>query len=220
MLEAGTLHRWAAAQPGATRLAGRGTVWRVPLPDVEWVVRHYRRGGAVARMLGDRYLRRGESRPLRELRASAEVLRRGVATPPVLAAAIYAGVVFRRGDLVTAFIAGSEDLAHVTFARPRRPEEERVAAWAAAGSLVRQAATEGVLHPDLNLKNILIAPRPGGISAWLIDLDRCRIRLHAVPSDLRRMADRLDRSRRKIEAATGMKVSRAELDAFREALHA
>jgi hypothetical protein len=86
--EAGTLYAWAA-RSGSRSFVGRGAVFAVATPAREWVVRHYRRGGAVARVLGDRYVRISEPRALRELRASVLARSRGVATPEVVAAVVY-----------------------------------------------------------------------------------------------------------------------------------
>ena len=102
-----TLHAWAGAHPGRRELAGRGRTWAVPAPRPGpggargWVVRHYRRGGAVARWLRDRYLALGEARPVAELRASLEAARRGVPTPGVVAGAVYPAGALYRADLVT-----------------------------------------------------------------------------------------------------------------------
>ncbi|MEJ2504052.1 MAG: lipopolysaccharide kinase InaA family protein, partial [Gemmatimonadota bacterium] len=76
----GTLEAAAAADPGAEILQGRGEVMVVPAPDGDgrWVVRHYHRGGAVAGLLGDRYLRAGTPRPVRELRVGRRIRDLGV----------------------------------------------------------------------------------------------------------------------------------------------
>ena len=99
----GTLHRASRHESDVIEFTGRGTVRAVPAPDGEgrWVVRRYRRGGMLAPLLGDRYLRRGEPRPLRETRASEAARRSGIATPPVIAGVIYPAGAWYRADLVT-----------------------------------------------------------------------------------------------------------------------
>src|SRR5581483_7740552 len=75
----------AAAEPIAT---GRGGAHRVTLPGgVRAVVRPYRRGGLVARLVHETYLGI-RPRPLRELAVTVEARRRGVATAEVLAARV------------------------------------------------------------------------------------------------------------------------------------
>jgi len=210
----GTLHDFAAAYPGAVRLEGRGAAWRIAGPGGDWVVRHYRRGGAVARWLGDRYLRLGEPRPLRELRASEAVRARGIETPEVLAAAIYPAGVFYRGDIAVRYVPASRDLAAVLFGT-EAVEAERCAAMEAAGRLVRALHEAGVVHPDLNLKNVLIAGPASAPRAILLDLDRCAAGDGVGAGGRARMIARFHRSLAKWERRTGRRVAEAVRAAFR-----
>lgn len=210
---AGTLYA-AAASAGGQAFTGRGAAWRMPHAGGDWIVRHYRRGGAVAHVLRDEYLRTGAARPLRELRASVAARARGVATPEVLAGVVYPAGPFYRADLATRFIPDARDLAEVVLGERRAGPEERVAAWHAAGVLLRAAFDAGVEHADLNLRNILIAGGPAP-RALLLDLDRAVVRERAVDEAARaRMLERLRRSRRKLEAAAGRETDAAELAAF------
>ena len=83
----GGVYGWAGRQEGRTDFMGRGPVYvvpaQVPGPDGrdQWAVRHYRRGGAMAMHMGDRYLRMGRARPFREADASVAARGRGVRTP-------------------------------------------------------------------------------------------------------------------------------------------
>jgi 3-deoxy-D-manno-octulosonic acid kinase len=219
---AGSLHAWAAARPGRHAFKGRGTAWGVSAHDGDWVVRHYRRGGAVARLLGDAYIHVGEPRPFRELRASAAARSRGVASPEVVAVVVYPAGVLYRADIATRLVPDSADLAEVTLGDARPDEPARAAAWRAAGRLMRAAFEAGVLHADLNLRNILIArggTDAGDPTALLIDLDRATVAEGPASGPARaRMIRRLHRSRRKIEAATGRRAGAAELAAFDAAL--
>jgi 3-deoxy-D-manno-octulosonic acid kinase len=214
-----TLGDWAARR-ASREFTGRGAAWAVETPDGAWVVRHYRRGGAVARLLGDRYLRAGEPRPLRELRASTAARARGVATPEVVAAVVYAAGPFYRGDLATRYVPDSADLAEATLGPARADAAGRMAAWRAAGALLRTAFNAGVEHADLNLRNILVRRGADGeTSALLLDLDRASVHPGPVGDGGRAaMLVRLHRSRQKLEAALGTSTSRDELAAFTAAL--
>lgn len=210
----GSLFAFAAASSQAERLSGRGPVYSVPAPGGRWVVRHYRRGGAVARWLGDRYLAAGAPRPLRELRTSEELRRRGVESPRVMAAAIYPAGLFYRADIATLWIPNSTDLAEALFGPDEVKGEDRTLACAAAGRLIREMHEVGVIHPDLNLKNILIEwswtpPRP-----YLLDLDRVRIARRVSPRRRRAMLARFWRSARKWEEKTDRKLTADERAAF------
>ena len=202
-----TLHAWAGAHPHRRPLAGRGRTWAVaaPVPGPGgaegWVVRHYHRGGAVARWLHDRYLAAGGARPLVELRASLEVARRGVSTPAVVAGAVYPAGPFYRADLVTEEIPGGVDLAGVLFER-RSAAITPSDALSAAGRLVVALAAAGVRHPDLNAGNIVLQAGPAGPRAWVVDLDGCRLG-DASSGAMDALRRRLERSLRKLGARHG-----------------
>jgi 3-deoxy-D-manno-octulosonic acid kinase len=216
----GTLHAWAAAQHDARSMRGRGAAYAVLTGEGAWVVRHYRRGGMVARLLADRYLKLGTGRPLTELHASSLARARGVRTPEVVAAIVYgAGPLLYRGDLATRLVPGGQDLADAVLGRGRGAMDERAAAWRAAGELLRDAFAGGVIHADLNMRNILVQSTPDGTVAHLIDLDRAVIGETAAGDAVRRrMLARLHRSRAKLERACGVRVTAAELAAFEDAV--
>lgn len=214
----GTLHSWAARQRDAEALHGRGAVYSVPAPAAgpegrpRWAVRHYRRGGAIASLLDDRYLRGGRTRPEIETRASVDARARGVPTPAVVAGAWYAAGAFYRADLATELIGDARSLADVLFSDPR--SEVALAALAAAGRLAREAGARGLDHPDLNAMNVLVEAGPAP-AAYVLDLDRARV--HEVPSASsgRAMFERLTRSLRKLGRASGTPLSSEEVDALR-----
>lgn len=231
---AGTLIDAAAGHPDAKALRGRGRVVVVPHPEAagsrqsphmpRWVVRHYHRGGAVASVLGDRYLRASTPRPLREYRLLRALEDLDVPVPRPVGAAVYPAGLFYRGDLVTEWVAGSMDLAAVLFGAAQLDEVEpgdaaaaptpdrsspgtalaAEAAMEAAGRLVRLLHERGVDHPDLNLKNILVAPGPDGPRALVIDLDRARVWARGLSARARRrMLTRFRRSLLKWEDRAG-----------------
>jgi 3-deoxy-D-manno-octulosonic acid kinase len=215
-----TLHDWASRHPGRRELSGRGQVFSVPAPvtgpdgSARWVVRHYYRGGALARHLGDRYLAVGLPRPVQEARAVAEARDRGIPTPSVVAGAAYPAGIFYRADLVTEEIPAAADLAHVLFsgADSAMGAED---ALTAAGGLVRRLEIAGVLHPDMNAKNIVLQPVEGGARAHLVDMDRCCPRLRGVPAPAYPMRRRLERSLRKFETRTGTVLPESAWSALR-----
>lgn len=213
LLEHGSLRRWASSLVDGERLAGRGTVLAVsaPVPGPDgherWAVRRYLRGGQAARVLGDRYLKGRLPRPTRELRAACACRRRGVSTPAAVAGAVYpAGPLHYRADFVTELVPASADLAAVLFGLPEAALESGPTAseaLEAAGVLLARTAARGILHADLNAKNIVLTSSEGTVTAHLIDLDRCRVRERARANDASVMRRRLERSLRKHATRTG-----------------
>lgn len=171
---------------------GRGATWFVGDGVRSWVLRHYRRGGFVARFLADRYLWTGEDRvrAFAEWRLLDRLWRRGVPVPRPIAARYRRGGLFYRCDLITMRIADA------------RPLSERLtdgvvplALWRALGAAVARLHREGVDHADLNAHNVLVDDQ-GRIS--FIDFDRGRVRADGGWAG--RNLRRLRRSLRKIGA--------------------
>jgi serine/threonine protein kinase len=214
--EHGTLLAFAASHPGSHVLdSRRGRAYGVPMADGRWVVRHYRRGGALTRWLGDRYLRAGLPRPVRELRVSHAARERGVDTPRVVALAVYPAGAFYRADLATEYVPRSSNLAQTLFGAEARGPEDRVRALAAVGRLIRTAHERGIIHVDLTLQNVLLEwvapfPRP-----YLLDLDACHIAPRALPAWRREaMLRRFARSLRGWEERAARSLTDVENRAF------
>lgn len=221
---ADAVRRWGslyafAQSAGGEALRGRVAARVVAAPGGEWVVRHYSRGGWVAPLLGDRYLRVGVPRPVRESWVSEGARARGVATPEVCAFVVHPRGAFYRADLATARIPGSVDLAELSLGSGRPGEAERVEAWRAAGRLLRLVFAAGLVHSDVNLRNIVVTqPAGAAATAHLLDLDGGRLVRRPSPRHVHVMLQRLHRSRLKLEARYGREVGEAALAAFQESL--
>jgi 3-deoxy-D-manno-octulosonic acid kinase len=149
--------------------SGRGAAWFVGAPGAEWVLRHYRRGGAVARWISDRYLWLGleRTRPFVELRLTHRARALGLPVPrPVAARVLRAGLTYS-GDLIT------ERLPAVPYSSLMARHKVDATAWRSAGACVARCHEAGLDHADLNLHNLLL-DRDG--AAHLIDLDRAALR--------------------------------------------
>ena len=79
---------WRAAGALRGSASGRGSTYFFEASGHEYALRHYRRGGLVARLLADRYLDRGEerSRPFREFRVIQRLQHLGLPVAPAVAA--------------------------------------------------------------------------------------------------------------------------------------
>lgn len=167
---------------------GRGSAWFLRIGDEEWVLRHYRRGGLLARWNRDAYIFMGwgRTRPVREIRLLAIMHAAGLPVPaPVAAGAWRSGGVYR-GDLVTVRVPG-QPLSH------QLDQSAQTAFWRQVGALIGRFHAFGVDHADLNLHNILVSDDG---RMHLIDFDRGR--LHRGPGRwCRGNLRRLQRSLRK-----------------------
>jgi len=167
----------------------------VQAPLGAWVLRHYRRGGMVARVMGDRYLWSGaeRTRGFAELRLLAELHRRGLDVPRPVAARYQRSGVHYRADLITQYIADAQTLA-------QRLREKGIDAASAGrvGEAVARLHNAGGYHADLNAHNVLLDLR----RVWLIDFDRGELRVPQRAWQLENLA-RLRRSLIKLGAAEG-----------------
>ena len=185
-----TLHEYAARQPGARPLQGRGVAYAVTLPQssVRVVVRHNRRGGLFAPIIGDRFL--PPTRAPHELEVSLALSKLGVSTPDIVAYALYPpGGLLQRSDVCSAEIPASRDLAQILTGEGA---SERGAALLATAQLVAGLARVGARHHDLNAKNVLLTYE----TAYVLDVDR--VTLGGIPAEtLVANLNRLTRSLRK-----------------------
>jgi 3-deoxy-D-manno-octulosonic acid kinase len=164
-----TLHAWAAAQAARDVFHGRGEAYGVQLGPVRAVVRHARRGGLLAPLLGDLYA--GRPRFPHEMAMAERLAGEGIATPAVLAGVAYRAGPLHRADVATERVDGT-DLAAVLFGDAPPAGEDRAEVFRATGRLVRRLHAAGFVHPDLQLRNVLVTAPPR--RAVLIDVDTVR----------------------------------------------
>jgi 3-deoxy-D-manno-octulosonic acid kinase len=161
---------WSARDELSAVSGGRGSAWFVGPASQPLVLRHYRRGGLIARLSEDRYWWSGEDR----VRAFAEwrllhyLAQRGLRVPkPVAAFYRRAGMTYRC-DLITQRIVSAQSLSAALAPGPV-PEST----WRAIGAAIARLHSHGVDHADLNAHNILLDDNQ---SISVIDFDRGRLR--------------------------------------------
>lgn len=203
----GTLHDWAARQPGRRALQGRDVAWAVALPGgTRAVVRHSRHGGALARLTGDRFVT--PTRAPHELATALWLAASGVPTPAVIAYAVYpAGPLFRRADVATEEVPDARDLGAVATEGGEALER----ALDATLVLLRSLAAAGAHHPDLNVKNVLLAGPTDAPTAWVLDVDRVRRTPPASPAVMRANVRRLVRSLERWRERRGAPISNDQI---------
>ncbi|MGA9853529.1 MAG: 3-deoxy-D-manno-octulosonic acid kinase [Gammaproteobacteria bacterium] len=154
------------ARRSALHGGGRGQIWILAGANGEWALRHYRRGGLMAKFITDYYLWTGleQTRPWREWNLLSGLYKEGLPVPqPVAAQVIRHGLVYR-GDLITRLIPDSRSLA----ARLKDTSIEFLP-WPKIGACIRRFHNAGVYHADLNAHNILIDSHN---EVYLVDFDR------------------------------------------------
>jgi 3-deoxy-D-manno-octulosonic acid kinase len=188
----------ASPTMGQTALpGGRGSASIVTLPKIGAVVlRRYRRGGLIGKVLVDRYL--FSSRPFRELSVLAFARTRNVPVPEVLgASSARTGLPWHRGRIVTRQIPDSVTLP--VFIGGNSGDSRRVTGvLKRAGGAIRKMHEAGIDHADLNMNNILVDNKG---AVFIIDFDKATI--HPELGQYRRIKNlrRLLRSLRKLKRA-------------------
>ena len=217
-----TLYDWAAALPQPRALRGRAPVYVAALPNTHEtiVVRHGWHGGLLAPVTGDRF--RLPTRAPLEMWQSYALRQAGISTSEVLGFARYpAGPGLRRLDVVTRFVPDAYDLGMI--AAGLAPHINATDAMNATIALLVQLASHGVIHPDLNVKNILVRHTIGqSPEAMVIDIDVVRWNAARRPViTMRANLTRLLRSMRKWRANFGCDIADERMARFeRDALAA
>ncbi len=184
-----------APAPGGERVAGGRTSHAlVPLPGGERaVVRVYRRGGALRHLNRERYFL--GHRAFAELRATEAARANGVRVPLPLAAVERPALLGYTALFTTRWIPHSRD--GESWLQAADPSAA-LAVLRRTGEQIARMHAAGVAHPDLNLRNLLVAEEQTA-AVYLLDFDRARLYRGPVPTR-RRARDllRLARSARKL----------------------
>lgn len=209
-----TLYDWAASAPQPIALRGRAPVYLANLANGERVVvRHAWHGGLLAPLTGDRFRR--PTRAPREMAQSAALREAGIPTTQVVAYARYdAGFGLARVDVVSRYIDGAADLGMILAGLGNDLSSSE--ALDAVLELLIRLAHAGIVHPDLNVKNLLLRrSRRGGVDALIIDIDVIDWKTDRAPArTMTRNVSRLVRSVRKWRRQFGCAISDAQLDAW------
>ncbi|HZN54905.1 MAG TPA: lipopolysaccharide kinase InaA family protein [Candidatus Polarisedimenticolaceae bacterium] len=199
-LRLGSWDGWRAASQAVSGGSGRGgTAVIEGAGGARWRIKLMRRGGRLASLWKDRYP--SASRLVAILAASVEARARGIPTPRPIALAVEAGPSgLVRGAMAFEEVEGGEDLARRVIGRALTRDD-----LAAVMRAVRRMHDGGMLHPDLNLGNLLLrGARPDASDVLVIDLDRARFVSGPVAFGPRQAAiRRMERSCAKLTGVAG-----------------
>lgn len=133
------------------------------------VLKHYHRGGMIARLINDHYLgcRVEHTRSFKEWRLLHYLQELELPAPVPLAASVIQKGLSYQADLVTREITGVETLADLLMAN-----ELDQNTWHNVGKCIRRFHDNDVYHADLNARNILVADK----DIYLIDFDKGAVR--------------------------------------------
>jgi hypothetical protein len=194
----------ARARPAG---GGRGAVARIAFEDgTSAILKRYRRGGIARRFLPSLFVR--WDRPLAEIQVAEAARRAGAPVAEPLAALFTDGRLLHAAFLVTRELP---DRVALSAALRRAGEGDAQRLLAEAASAARMCHDAGLVHGDLNLGNLLVAPPAGAggrkgprQGAVVIDLDRASFRPEgASVSERFANLSRLARSHEKIFGTRG-----------------
>ena len=173
---------------------GRGGGYFLRFGSQEWVWRHYRRGGVMAKIFEDEFVGWSleNTRSWNEWRLLADLYGRGFPVPRPVAAFVSRKFGYYRCDLITQRIAPAQNLSALLEQAPLPAE-----VWASIGACVRRFHNAGIYHADLNANNVLLDDQ---MRVYLIDFDRSGPRRGLLWR--KKNIDRFKRSLRKIANST------------------
>jgi len=102
---------------------------------------------------------------MRELKASAHLISRGILTPEIIAVRLIKEGPFYAIDVISRLIPGAVDLLMYL----ETVHEDSAELLKKSGMLIRKIHDSGVYHADLHIKNILLDDTK---NLWVLDLDK------------------------------------------------
>ena len=147
---------------------GRGRIAVMQGDSGPWVLRHYRRGGLIGKVIRDSYFWTGlqRTRAWREWHLLFVMYRQGLPVPRPVAARVRRYIFYYRADLLTCQIQDANTLADMLGTNTLTSGD-----WRTIGASIARFHQHGVYHADLNAHNIL---RDKQGRWYLIDFDRAR----------------------------------------------
>jgi 3-deoxy-D-manno-octulosonic acid kinase len=149
---------------------GRGVTVFFKHQEREFVLRHYLRGGLIARLISNQYFNTGyqHSRAWLEFKLLEHLIRLKLPVPKPAAALVSRSGLFYTADIILHKIANASDTHHYLTRRNLTSVE-----WQTIGQTIALFHNNQVFHHDLNIHNIML-DKDG--KAWLIDFDKCKIK--------------------------------------------
>ena len=135
------------------------------------VLRHYYRGGMVAKLSKNKFVYRGleSTRAYREFNLLNDMIALGLPVPKPVAAIITKHGLLYSNSIIIERIDDCQDAFHILTERPMTEME-----WQSIGKLIKLIHRHHVHHTDMNIHNILMDENG---KCWMIDFDKCAFNL-------------------------------------------
>ena len=163
-----TAEGWLHAEvlTGSLRSGGRGNTMFVGNVPRQFVLRHYRRGGLIGKLVRDTYMFSGEdlTRSFMEWRLLDKLAANNMNVPRPAAARFVRRGTFYTADLITVRIPDVVSLSQYIAA-----EDRDEAFWQSLGAAIWKFHEAGVYHADMNAYNVQV-DKDGDI--WMLDFDK------------------------------------------------
>jgi 3-deoxy-D-manno-octulosonic-acid transferase len=156
--------------------SGRGQAYRVEYQGLQWVLRHYRRGGWMARLAQDTYppTPTARSRAMQELVLLRTMHSMGLPVPAPVAAhyqrthALMGRFSRYRADIAMEWLPNTRNLVQTLRERALTAHE-----WEAVGQAIAALHRHQIFHADLNAHNLLLDTQG---QVFVVDFDKCKRR--------------------------------------------
>lgn len=171
---------------------GRGTVYFFKLGEVDVVLRHYKRGGLVAKINDDNFLYSGieSSRCHKELSVLQLLREANINVPEPIAGRIVKKGPIYTADIITQVIPNALELHEILQSKSVSED-----LWQNIGIEIRKMHDAQICHHDINVKNILLTNNEGINRVHLIDFDKCEVQKgnHWKASNIERLQRSLNK---------------------------
>ncbi|MCZ2722777.1 3-deoxy-D-manno-octulosonic acid kinase [Marinomonas sp. 15G1-11] len=156
---------WQSRNELVGTATGRGTVWFIENNYGAFVLRKYRRGGLIAKLLKFRFFFKNmeKTRVFQELTLLEYMVEKGLPVPRAIAGKVNQYNGFYEAFILIETLKEAKELFHLLRAN-------KAVHWYSIGQTIKRFHEEGIYHSDLNCHNIMIDQTQ---KIWLIDFDKC-----------------------------------------------
>ena len=165
-----TSQYWQTQNAITGQAIGRGTTYFFQHKKNEYVLRHYRRGGLIGKILSVQYLYTGleKSRAWQEFKLLQHMRTLDLTCPTPVAAMLKKRGLYYQADIISLRIPNAQDLHHILLEKKLSAD-----AWQRIGQTIAKFHNHQIYHHDLNIHNIMLDDEH---RVWLIDFDKCEIK--------------------------------------------